>query len=212
MNLRNVVSAIGMVTLVFVSMSVALQAQTLKDQWDKSSTLLEQGKFKEALAILSSMQQDTALSSQMRPGVLFRIAYSHSGLGDDAMAVVKWKEFLELLPENGVGWANMGWSQYLTGDIQGAIKSTTKSLEYDKTLSFAKANLGLYYLDLGKKTEAMAVYDEAITMVKPGDSIDGPLEDLKNLEKKKPELKDVIAGLRQRFNKAAAEGAESTQE
>lgn len=204
MKWQTTIAAVLALMIFVVLLPADLHGQVLKDQWNQSAKLIEEGKYQEALTVLKSMLANEELPDQIRPGVFFRMAYSYSALGDEKTAIVTWKKLLELAPDNGVAWANLGWSQYLTGEVKEAIASTQKAVELDETLFFAMANLGLYHLDLGQNTEAMAAYDKAVKAVKPGDEVDGVLEDLDKLEAKKPELKTIAADLRERFKKAAA--------
>lgn len=198
--------------LLFVAGVVTItHAQELKEQWNESAKLIEQEKFAEAVTVLQNMLANEALPEQIRPGVLFRLAYSYSSLGNDKKAVETWKKVLELLPEEGSVWANMGWSQYLLGDVKEAIASTEKGLALDESMMFAWANLGLYQLDLGNKDAAMKAYDTAIQKMTSEDDISGAVDDLDKLGAKKPELKSDIDALRQRFAEAAERAGGKTE-
>jgi tetratricopeptide (TPR) repeat protein len=197
--------------LGLTAMVTVTHAQELKEQWNESAKLIEQEKFSEAVTLLQSMLANEALPDQIRPGVLFRLAYSYSSLGNDKKAVETWKRVLELLPEEGSVWANLGWSQYLLGDAKEAIASTEKALVLNESMMFAWANLGLYHLDLGNRDAAMKAYDTAIQKVTSEDDISGAVDDLDKLEAKKPELKSDIDALRQRFAEAAEQAGEKTE-
>ncbi|MCZ7556239.1 MAG: tetratricopeptide repeat protein [Bacteroidia bacterium] len=198
--------------LLFVSGVVTItHAQELKEQWNESAKLIEQEKFSEAVTLLQNMLANDALPEQIRPGVLFRLAYSYSGLGNEKKAAETWKMVLELLPEEGSVWANLGWSQYLLGDIKEAIVSTEKGLAFDESMMYAWANLGLYHLDLGNKDAAMKAYNTAMEKVTGEDDIKGAVDDLEKLASKKPELKNEIDALRQRFAEAAKQAGEKTE-
>jgi tetratricopeptide (TPR) repeat protein len=189
--------------LLFCSIAIEAQSQTLKEQWDAAGALMEERKFDEALVILHSMLESEELTQQNRSAILFRAAIAYSENHDDKAAVGIWDQFLELQPEDGVGWANRGWSLYLTGDVEEAIASTIKGLECNPKMFYALANLGLYYLDLGRQDEAIATYDRAIEECEAGESVEGAIKDLDDLGKKRPALKAVITDVRERIIRAA---------
>ena len=180
----------------------SLTAQTLKEKWDKTTSLMQQGKMAEALDVLNHMLADTALAMGNRAAVLFRMGFIQTDLKEYEASIATYKQLLKLSPRNPSAWGNLGWNEYLIGKVQDAINSTEKAVEIDSTLAFAHANLGLYALALGKQDDAMPHYSKACRHLKDADSMNGILADLDDIEKSKPEYEEIVQKLRQMVQEA----------
>jgi tetratricopeptide (TPR) repeat protein len=66
--------------------------------------------------------------------------------------------------DTSVAW-NLGWTLYLMGKFDDAIKVDQQALEVDPTLAGPRLNLALAYLAAGKQAESQVEYDRAINDV-----------------------------------------------
>lgn len=97
------------------------------------------------------------------------LAVALDGLGRHREAQAVYEELLKAQPDAAVLWGNLGWSQYLSGDIPSAIVSSRKALERDAQLTYVHYNLGLYLAIQGNSEGAMAAYQKAMEVGTRGD-------------------------------------------
>lgn len=74
--------------------------------------------------------------------------------------------------EKGLTYGNLAWRSYENGELDKAIELSLKALQFDKTLGFVHANLGLFALLKNDQTKAFEYYIDAISYLKK-DKVNG---------------------------------------
>ena len=88
---------------------------------------------------------------------------------------------IELDPQKSLYWTNLGWADYLLGEIYQAIYASRRGLDLEEN-PVAAYNLGLFHALLGDYGDAFGYYRQALRL-DDGSEVQAALGDLKNTRK-----------------------------
>ncbi|HZJ08418.1 MAG TPA: tetratricopeptide repeat protein, partial [Trueperaceae bacterium] len=91
---------------------------------------------------------------------------------------------IELAPESGLYWTNLGWAYYLLGSLELSEEASNTALSLDGSQEVAAYNLGLVMVVTGRLEEAMAAYQRALRL--DPEVNDEAVEDLENARARFP--------------------------
>jgi len=100
---------------------------------------------------------------------------------DAALARKALLKAIELDPQKSLYWTNLGWADYLLGDVYQAIYASLRGLELEEN-PVAAYNLGLFHALLGDYGNAFGYYRQALRL-DDGSEVAAALGDLKNTGK-----------------------------
>ncbi len=96
--------------------------------------------------------------------------------------------------DKGMLYGNLGWKAFERGELDKCVELSNKALTYNPDLAFCKFNIALVHL-VQEKDESIDDYVNAVSSCKtdknPKYSLNGALEDIKDLELKNPNLKNL---------------------
>jgi WD40 repeat protein len=139
------------------------------------------------------------------------LANSHLSLAQELVstqkynaAIAEYKSALHLHPSlgNATFIGNLGWYEYLAGQVNEAIRSSRTALDNDATLTYVRLNLGLSYATLDDWPRAKQEYDLALKATPKADLKAG-INDVQGAIKKhaNPALTKALAYLRKADSK-----------
>ena len=105
--------------------------------------------------------------------------------GENAKAVADLKQATRLQPQNTEYWGDLGWFQYLDGQIDAAIATSQKAIAMNPQATFIRYNLGLCYAVKGDGSKAQAEYTKALAQANPSET-QAALKDIQDALKKHP--------------------------
>ena len=119
--------------------------------------LAEAGQPGKAIALLSGEAGDD-------PDALVTLgnAYQLAGRPEDAIAT--FRRLLEIDPQNGLAYENIGTSQLQSGKVAAAETSLRRALELDRTLAGAHTALGVVLAGTNRKNEAIDAWKNAVAL------------------------------------------------
>jgi len=100
---------------------------------------------------------------------------------DPALAELALKKAIKLQPKNSLYWTNLGWAEYLLGNMPKAIYTSLRGLELEPN-PVAAYNLGLFYALLGDYADAFNYYRDALRLDE-GTEVQMALKDIKDTGK-----------------------------
>ncbi|MBT6159866.1 MAG: fused MFS/spermidine synthase [Candidatus Marinimicrobia bacterium] len=102
-------------------------------------------------------------------------------LGADSLALSMLNHSLEIAPNNLVTLNELSLVYLSTGAIEGAIDVTKKMILANPKIALFHFNLGYYYEQQGKFSEAMAAYNESKKLNPNNEALDYQIKNLKKL-------------------------------
>ena len=109
--------------------------------------------------------------------------------------IALWETAIEHTPGDATCRCNLGWEQYLAGDIPGSMVSSRRAIRLDPTMREARYNLALCYAISDQWPLAETEYCETIAL-KDADAQKGALQDVQDALKVHPRsqaLQDAAA-------------------
>jgi len=113
--------------------------------------------------------------------------------GDAHVHMKQWKDAVADLTcavkinmSDGWGWGNLGWAQYMCGDVTPAIASDIKAVQLRPNMSAARFNLALCYAVRNNWQLAETTYKKAIQHANQAD-VKGALQDIEDGLHKMPD-------------------------
>ncbi len=82
-------------------------------------------------------------------------------LGDIKGAIEDYTQAIENYPEQATGYSNLGFALYKLGDIQGAMQNLDQAIIVNSGDAHGYVNRAKIYINLGKRSEAIADYQKA---------------------------------------------------
>lgn len=168
----------------------ALECYTAAERLDPSSVEVKVAVVNALLAAHRYAEAESrckVLVERYPDNVDARLAWAATldGLGRHAEAQQECRHLLTLQPNNAVVWGNLGWFQFLAGELQEALTSTEKAIQLDSGLAYVRYNLGLLLAVKGDRQRAEEAYAAAL---RTGDRSDlrGAIRDLRNQLVRKP--------------------------
>jgi HEAT repeat protein len=170
-----------------------VEADAAMSHWLRGSSRERRGLFTLALEDYDAAleQYDSAALQASRAEVL-------AGLGRHADAVAAARSAVEKEATEPEYHANLGWYEYLAGELEGSIASSRKALELDPTIVNAAFNVGLAQLADAAVEEARASYAVGAEIVRglPREKrlpvVEGARGDLRELREREPGLAGVV--------------------
>ncbi len=148
---------------------------------DEATAYSNAKQYSKAMLVLQSLPT----SVQNTANTLSALAQINDQKGEHAAAIAQYQKLLQTKPKDAITWGNLGWSQYEAGDLKSAFQSSYKALSFNKTLSYVKFNLGLFYAVQGNWGQSRQIYSEAASTAAPFDIAAG-IHDLRNALKRQP--------------------------
>ncbi len=155
----------------------------------KAEVLERQIRFEDARHVYEGL---LARQQNSPAAALLALARLHLLKAEAELSIGYANRFLRVDPQNPAGFAILGVSQMISGDIEAAEKSFTRLLSFDANSPSARFNLGLIHQISGKTDEATRQYVQArtsearigfaIAMFEPGSSVNlNPQDDTRPL-------------------------------
>ena len=130
--------------------------------------------WRQAAARLTEVAPELALGWE-------ELSFAAFEQNDAALAQKALLKAIELDPQKSLYWTNLGWADYLLGEIYQAIYASRRGLELEEN-PVAAYNLGLFHALLGDYGDAFGYYRQALRL-DDGSEVDAALGDLKNTGK-----------------------------
>ena len=118
------------------------------------------GRYSEAEALCRTLLAANPTATDLQ----IALAVALDGLGRHREAQGVYEELLKAQPNSAELWGNLGWSQYLSGDIPSAIISSRKALELDGRLAYVHYNTALFLAVQGDGAGVMGAYGRAMDL------------------------------------------------
>lgn len=96
--------------------------------------------------------------------------------------------------EKGVMYGNLGWGAFEKGDFNKCLELSNKALSYDANLYYVRFNIALVKLLLSSDDCLEAYIDTIASIAKdktPQQTLQGALQDVRNLKLKSPDLENI---------------------
>lgn len=154
----------------------------------RSSVYRQRGVIYREAGNLAAAEADFTHAIRIKPGE-FQYYFLSAGAYEDAHrypeAVAVWKRAVAALPKNGACWGDLGWTEYLAGDLEGGVDNSRKAIAIDPHSVYAWYNLGLCYATREDWPDAQTAYRQALSVSQPTDIAAG-LDDIRNALKQHP--------------------------
>ena len=154
----------------------------------RSSVYKQRGDIEQDAGSTSAAIADYSKAISIKPDVAdayYALGSIYEKTGQFAKNVACWKQASVECSDNAMVWANLGWAQYLAGDIDGCIAASRSAIEMDPTMPTALFNTALCYAVKGDWTTAQSYYQKALTHAGAADRVGG-LGDVQNALKTHP--------------------------
>ncbi len=149
------------------------------------------------------LQKATELDPEDTAAFLY-LGYSHYGQEQYEKAIDDFKKAVALDKGNPLALNNLGFVQYLTGQLDDAAATFTLAGDFGSDRAYY--NLGLVRLIQGKESEGWSAYLEAFDLDPNGRQIEDHLKDVQNAIVKYPDkaplLDDAVTRLYSRYGDA----------
>jgi tetratricopeptide (TPR) repeat protein len=142
------------------------------------------------------LQKTTQIDPEVSSGFLY-LGYVHYAQEQFDKCVQDFGRAVELEPDNHMACNNLGFAQYLTGDLEGAEQSFTQAGDYGSDRAYY--NLGMVRLLQGKEKEAWTAYQEGFDLDPRMQQIEDHLQDLEKATGKYPERAELLQTAMQRL-------------
>ncbi|HUL71673.1 MAG TPA: sulfatase-like hydrolase/transferase [Vicinamibacterales bacterium] len=119
--------------------------------------LAEAGQAEKAVALLASVAGDD-------PDALVALGNAYELAGRRQEAVRTFQHLIDIDPQNGLGYQNLGITQLRLKDDADAEASLRRAIAVDPTLSGAYTALGVLLLNTGRGTEAIEMWKRAVSL------------------------------------------------
>lgn len=129
---------------------------------------------------LKALEQDLQKKPE-HPPILFRMAQLSTEMGKTADAISYLQRMLKVDGGNTEARLELGRLLYETGDVQGAMRETTKILQRDPKQVDALYNLGAIYANLNQPAVARTFWNRAVASSPSSDSGKRAAEGLQKL-------------------------------
>lgn len=120
------------------------------------------------------------------PDLLIVRGFSSVETQDYPQAIADYKRVIEIDPQSLLGWGNLAWTLYRTGDLTGAIEVGRKAQAIDPTAFWIWANLGLCYAAKGDWQSARPLYETRLSGASET-AIKGALTEIEKALRKNPD-------------------------
>jgi len=175
----------------------------------QAEKLLENGEHEKAAALLQEIVREDSSNAP----AWHLLARALSAQKMYAESIGAYERANRLAPDNASVLGSMGWTYYLMGEYRPSIIKSRAALGIDAQASWARCNLALALLHLGKTDSAAAEYRIAMSQIKTAEELERQaITDLEAALHKNPALrggKEILQMLHERralFNKKAKAG------
>jgi len=120
--------------------------------FDFVMTMLQSGRFQEAIRYLESM-------TKSEPGnvdVLYNLGLAYSELGQLDEAIIRLKRAVQLAPAHSRAWTGIGVAYQRMGKPDQALAPLEQAVVADPTDGYGRRNLGALLMKAGRNSEALA--------------------------------------------------------
>jgi|GEM_PF-2052355 len=125
------------------------------------------------------------------------LGYAYYAKQDYVICVDYFGKVVELEPTHHLAWNNKGYCQYLSGDLEGAAVTFSRSGDVGSDRSYY--NLGMVQLLLGKEKEGWQAYEDAADLDPYGLQIAEHLGDLKAAIDHYPKATSLVAAAQRKL-------------
>jgi tetratricopeptide (TPR) repeat protein len=111
-----------------------------------------------ALARMNARVPDELFFENVNSAMTLGGRYSAYTFHEEAIRI--YRAAIAKFPETSPPHGGLGWELYLTGDFEGCVKESEIAVRLNPDATYARYNIGLAYLRLGRMEEARNVYAE----------------------------------------------------
>ena len=166
---------------------------------EQAQKLIEGEEYEKAATLLQTLVREDSANAQG----WYLLARAYYEQKKYAKSIAAYERVSHLTPGNASILGNMGWTHYLMGEHRQSIAKSRAALAIDPQASWARCNLGLALLHLGKVDSAKIEYRTAMAQIDAAEELQRQaIADLEEALQKNPALRggrEILATLRERL-------------